>query len=124
MNNEEKLPDWLKDTLSDPSIDLSDCVLDPSKDYRQTLTMWRVDKDGNLVWVKNKYGTNKSFYVIMKEELTNDDWLTHMRGKLDVDEFGEFAYAYFKACEMAGITELKITLRGDFNRSCKFANED
>lgn len=124
MNNEEKMPDWLKDTLSDPSIDLSDCVLDPSKDYRQTLTMWRVDKDGNLVWVKNKYGTNKSFYVIMKEEFTNDDWLTHMRGKMDADEFGEFACAYFKACEMAGITELKITLRGDFNRSCKFANED
>ena len=124
MNNEKDMPDWLKDTVSDPSIDLSDCVLDPSKDYRQTLTMWRVDKDGNLVWVKTKNGTNKSYYIIVKEELTNDDWLTHMRGKMDADEFGEFACAYFKACEMAGIKELKITLRGEFDRSFKFADEE
>lgn len=124
MNNEKDMPDWLKDTVSDPSIDLSDCVLDPSKDYRQKLTMWRVDKDGNLVWVKTKYGANRSYYVIMKDEFTNDDWLTHMRGKMDADEFGEFACAYFKACEMAGIKELKVTLRGEFNRSFKFADEE
>ena len=54
----------------------------------------------------------------------NDDWLTHMRGKMDADEFGEFACAYFKACEMVGIKELKITLRGEFNRSFKYADEE
>ncbi|MBO4802714.1 MAG: hypothetical protein J5545_12760 [Bacteroidaceae bacterium] len=104
--------------------ELKDYILDPSKDYRQTLTMWRVDKDGNLVWVKTKNGTNKSYYIIVKEELTNDDWLTHMRCKMDADEFGEFACAYFKACEKAGIKELKITLRGEFDRSFKFADEE
>lgn len=104
--------------------ELKDYILDPSKDYRQTLTMWRVDKDGNLVWVKTKNGTNKSYYIIVKKELTDGDWLTHMRGKMDADEFGEFACAYFKACEMAGITELKVTLRGEFDRSFKFADEE
>lgn len=104
--------------------ELKDYILDPSKDYRQTLTMWRVDKHGNLVWVKDKYENNRSYYVIMKEEFTNDDWLTHMRGKMDANEFGEFACAYFKACEMAGIKELKVTLRGEFNRSFKFADEE
>ena len=113
MEKEKEMTDELKDYL-----------LDLSKDYRQTLTMWRVDKDGNLVWVKTKNGTNKSYYIIVKEELTNDDWLTHMRGKMDADEFGEFACAYFKACEMAGIKELKITLRGEFDRSFKFADEE
>ena len=113
MDNEKKLTDELKDYL-----------LDPSKDYRQTLTMWRVDKEGNLIWVKTKNGTNKSYYIIEKSQLTEDDWLTHMRGKMDTDEFGEFACAYFKACEMAGIKELKVTLRGEFNRSFKFADEE
>ena len=106
MEKEKEMTDELKDYL-----------LDPSKDYRQTLTMWRVDKDGNLVWVKTKNGTNKSYYIIVKEELTNDDWLTHI-------EFGEFACAYFKACEMAGIKELKVTLRGEFDRSLKFADKE
>ena len=124
MEKEKELTDELKDIVLDPSYDLNDYLLDPSKDYRQTLTMWRVDKDGNLVWVKTKNGTNKSYYIIVKEELTNDDWLTHMRGKMDADEFGEFACAYFKACEMAGIKELKITLRGEFDRSFKFADEE
>ena len=41
--------------------ELKDYILDPSKDYRQTLTMWRVDKHGNLIWMKDKYGNNKSF---------------------------------------------------------------
>ena len=104
--------------------ELNDFILDPSKDYRQTLTMWRVDKDGNLVWVKTKNGTNKSYYIIEKNRLTEDDWLTHMRGKMDTDEFGEFACAYFKACEMAGITELKVKLRGEFDRSFKFADKE
>ena len=124
MEKEKELTDELKDIVSDPSYDLNDYLLDPSKDYRQTLTMWRVDKDGNLVWLKTKNGTNKSYYVITKEQLKEDDWLTHMRGKMDADEFGEFACAYFKACEMAGIKELKVTLRGDFNRSFKFADEE
>lgn len=113
MGKEKELTDELKDY-----------ILDPSKDYRQTLTMWRVDKDGNLVWLKNKYGTNKSYYIIEKKELMDDDWLTHMRGKMDADKFGEFACAYFKACEMAGIKELKVTLRGEFNQSFKFADEE
>lgn len=26
--------------------------------------MWRVDKDGNLVWVKTMNGTDKSYYII------------------------------------------------------------
>lgn len=121
---EKELTDELKDIVLDPSYDLNDYLLDPSKDYRQTLTMWRVDKHGNLIWVKDKYGNNKSFYVIEKEELTDEDWLTHMRGKLDAADFGEFACAYFKACEMAGIKELKVTLRGEFNRSFKFADEE
>ena len=99
-------------------------MLDPSKDYREKLTMWRVDEHGNLIWIKNKNGTNRSFYVIEKSQLMEDDWLTHMRGKMDTDEFGEFACAYFKACEMAGIKELKITLRGEFNRSFKYADEE
>lgn len=124
MDKENELIDEMKDILSDPSIDLKDCLLDPSKDYRQTLTMWRVDKHGNLIWVKDKYGNNKSFYVIEKKELIDEDWLTHMRGKLDAADFGEFACAYFKACEMAGIKELKVTLRGEFNRSFKFTDEE
>ena len=124
MEKEKELTDELKDIVLDPSYDLNDYLLDPSKDYRQTLTMWRVDKHGNLIWVKDKYGNNKSFYVIEKEELTDEDWLTHMRGKLDAADFGEFACAYFKACEMAGIKELKVSLRGEFNRSFKFADEE
>jgi hypothetical protein len=113
MEKEKELADELKDY-----------VLDSSKDYQKTLTMWRVDKDGNLVWVKTKFGTNKTYYIIEKSRLTEDDWLTHMRGKMDVDEFGEFVCAYFKACEMAGIKELKITLRGEFNRDFKYADEE
>ena len=113
MEKEKELTDELKDY-----------ILDPSKDYRQTLTMWRVDEHGNLIWVKTKFGTNKSYYIIEKSQLTEDDWLTHMRGKMDTDEFGEFACAYFKACEMAGIKELKVSLRGEFNRSFKFADEE
>ena len=124
MEKEKELTDELKDIVSAPSYELNDYLLDPSKDYRQTLTMWRVDKDGNLVWVKTKNGTNKSYYIIEKSQLTEDDWLTHMRGKMDVDEFGEFACAYFKACEMAGIKELKITLHGEFNRAFKYADEE
>ena len=124
MEKEKELTDELKDIISAPSYDLNDYLLDPSKDYRQTLTMWRVDKHGNLIWVKTKNGTNKSYYIIEKSQLTEDDWLTHMRGKMDVDEFGEFACAYFKACEMAGIKELKVTLRGEFNRTFKFADEE
>lgn len=124
MEKEKELTDDLKDILSDPSLDLKDYFIDPSKDYRQTLTMWRVDEDGNLIWVKTKYGANRSDYVIEKERLTEDDWLTHMRGKMDADEFGEFACAYFKACEMAGITELTVTLRGEFNYAFKFSDEE
>ncbi len=104
--------------------ELKDYLLDPSKDYRQTLTMWRVDKHGNLIWVKDKYGANRSDYIIEKSRLMEDDWLTQMHGKMEVDEFGEFACAYFKACEMAGIKELKVTLRGEFNQSFKFADEE
>lgn len=108
----KELPDELKNLL-----------LDPSNDDQKTLTMWRVDKNGNLVWVKNKYGNDKSDYIIEKSRLTEDDWLTHMKDKMDVDEYGEFVCAYFKACEMAGIKELKITLRGDFNEAFKYADE-
>ena len=106
------------------SDELKDFILDLSKDYREKLTMWRVDKHGNLIWLKNKYGIDKSDYIIEKRELMEDDWLTHMRGKMDTDEFGEFACAYFKACEMAGIKELKVALRGEFNQSFKFADEE
>ena len=113
MEKEKELKDELKDFM-----------IDPSKDYREKLTMWRIDKDGNLIWVKTKNGTNKSDYIIEKSRLTEGDWLTHMRGKMDVDEFGEFACAYFKACEMAGIKELKVTLRGEFNQSSKYADEE
>ena len=101
-----------------------DFIIDPSKDYRQILTMWRVDEDGNLIWVKTRNGTNKSYYIIEKSQLKDGDWLTYMRGKMDADEFGEFACAYFKACEMAGITELKVKLRGEFDRSFKFADKE
>ena len=124
MEKEKELTDELKDIVLDPSYDMNDDLLDPSKDYRQILTMWRVDKNGNLIWVKDKYGNNKSFYVIEKKELSDEDWLTHMRGKLDAADFGEFACAYFKACEMAGIKELKVTLRGEFNRAFKYADEE
>ena len=51
------------------TVDLKDYVLDPSKDYRQKLTMWRVDENGNLIWVKTKFGTNKSYYIIEKSRL-------------------------------------------------------
>ena len=108
----KELPDELKNLL-----------LDPSNDDQKTLTMWRVDKNGNLVWVKNKYGNDTSDYIIEKSHLTEEDWLTHMKEKMDVNEFGEFVCAYFKACEMAGIKELKITLRGDFNEAFKYADE-
>ena len=104
--------------------ELKDYLIDPSKDYRQKLTMWRVDEHGNLIWLKTKYGTDKSDYIIEKNRLTEDDWLTHMRGKMDTDEFGEFVCAYFKACEMAGIKELKVTLRGEFDSSFKNADEE
>jgi hypothetical protein len=104
--------------------ELKDFIIDPSKDYRQILTMWRVDEDGNLIWVKTRNGTNKSYYIIEKSQLKDGDWLTHMRGKMDADEFGEFACAYFKACEMAGIKELKVTLRGEFNQSFKYDDEE
>lgn len=108
----KELPDELKNLL-----------LDPSNDNQKTLTMWRVDKDGTLVWVKDKYGNNRSHFGIEKSRLTEEDCLTHMKEKMDVDEYGEFVCAYFKACEMAGIKELKITLRGDFNEDFKYADE-
>ena len=112
MEKEKKLTDELKDF-----------IVDLSKDYREKLTMWRVDEHGNLIWVKNKFGTNEN-YIIEKSQLMDDDWLTHMRGKMDADEFGEFVCAYFKACEMAGIKELKVKLCGEFNRSFKYADEE
>lgn len=111
MENEKEMPDELKD-----------CMLDFSKDYRRELKHWKIDKDGNLIWLFNKYGTNKSYYVITKERLSEDDWLSHMKEKLDNDEYGEFVYAYLAACERAGIRELTINIYG-FDGNCKFANE-
>ena len=97
--------------------------IDPAKDYREVIDMWKVNKDGDLVWVKNKYGHNKSYYIITKERLNEEDWLSHMNEKMDAAEFGQFVCAYFKACEMAGIKELKVELRG-FNLSYKFSDEE
>lgn len=103
--------------------ELKQYVFDPSKDYREKLTMWKVNKNGDLVWVKTKQGADKSYYIIPKERLAENDWLSHMKEKMEADEFGQFVCAYFKACEMAGIKELKIKLYG-FDIGFKFADED
>ena len=102
---------------------LKECLLDPTKDYRRELKHWKVDKDGNLVWLTDKQGNDKSYYVITKDELNDEDWLSHMKGKFDNEMFGEFVCAYFKACEMAGIYELKVSIF-NFNDTCKFADEE
>lgn len=102
--------------------DLKDYLLDPSKDYRTTLKYWRVDKHGNLIWVKTKNGTRKGFYIIRKSELTDCDWISHMKTKLDLDEFADFLAGYFTVLERNGIQSIKVRIYG-FAHSFKFADE-
>lgn len=90
--------------------------LDFTKDYRIELKNWKINENGDLV------RTTKFHYTITKDRLKEEDWLSHMAGKLNNEEYGEFVRAYFKACEMAGIKELNVHIYG-MDSSCKFIDE-
>jgi len=105
------------------NIDLAKKLLEQFEACRETLTMWRVDEYGNLQWVTDKYGRDRTYYVIEKNRLKRDYLLSHMISKMDANEFGQFVCAYFKACEMAGITELEVSLSGVFDRDFKFGDK-
>lgn len=97
-------------------IDLSDCLLDFTKDYREVLEHYTINEHGDLMVLRG----NKWHILIERERLSEDDWISHRKGKCR--NFGEFVAAYLKACELAGITELSIRLY-EFSCSYRYANE-
>jgi hypothetical protein len=94
-----------------------DYLLDPSKDYRRELSKFKVNLRGDLLIMRN----NRWESLIKRERLTDDDWISHERTKLDIKDFGEFVCAYLKALERLGIKNLRISIYG-FNDSCKYAD--
>ena len=104
------------------SIDLTDCWIDPSKDYRRELNQFRVNKRGDLLIHRDRTKSNDGWEIfIPKKRLTESDWISHIRTKAYCD-FGEFVCAYLKALEIAGVKNLTIQIYG-FNDSCKYADE-
>ena len=105
-------------------IDLNEFSIDASKDYRERLLNFKVDKKGNLWvnrWGNQTHNTENWELLILKSELKEDDWISHMVGKGYCD-FGEFIKAYFKALEKYGVKSITITLR-NFDFGFKFADE-
>ena len=102
-------------------VDISDCFLDPSKDYRRELNQFRVNRHGDLLINRNRTKSNNGWEILIsKNRLTESDWIAHIRTKAYCD-FGEFVCAYLKALEMAGVKTLTIDIYG-FNYSCKYAD--
>ena len=97
--------------------DISECFLDPRKDYRKPLDQCRVNKRGDLLIQRDR---TKWEILIPRNRLTESDWISHMRQKAYMD-FGEFCFAYLKALEIAGFKNLIITIYG-FDDACKFAD--
>lgn len=106
----------IKDEIK--NVELSDCLveIDPTKDYRIPLEHYKVNEHGDLLtWYWGKWHV-----LIERERLAEDDWISHMRAK--TKDFGEFVSAYLKACELAGIKELKIRVY-EFACSHRYADE-
>ena len=87
--------------------------LDPTKDYRETIKHWQVDEDGDLVF--------DGWYRISRDRLAEPDWISHIRSKTWCN-LNDFIPAYLKACEMAGIKSLTISLYG-WDSGYKFEGE-
>lgn len=95
--------------------------IDPSKDYRKPLNQFKVIH-GNLLINRGRTKLNDGWEILIpKNRLNECDWISHMRQKSYMD-FGEFVCAYLKACELAGIKNLNISIYG-FNYACKYADE-
>lgn len=97
--------------------ELKDHLLDPSKDYRRELSKFKVNLRGDLLIMRN----NRWESLIKRERLTDYDWISQMRPKFDIKDFGEFVCAYLKALERLGIKNLRMFIYG-FNNSCKYSD--
>ena len=103
-------------------VDISDCWIDPSKDYRRELNLFRVNKRGDLLIHRDRTKLNDGWEILIpRNRLTESDWISHMRQKAYMN-FGEFVCAYLKALEMAGVKTLNIVIYG-FDYACKYADE-
>ena len=61
----------IEDEIND--VDLSDCLIDPTKDHRKPLTHYKVNEHGDLLtWYWNKWHV-----LIERERLPEDDWICH-----------------------------------------------
>ena len=98
-------------------VDISDCLIDPSKDYRKELNQFRLSKRGDLLIHRDR---TKWEILIPRNRLTESDWISHMRQKAYMN-FGEFVCAYLKALEIAGVKTLNIVIYG-FDYACKYAD--
>lgn len=103
-------------------VDISDYLIDPSKDYRRELNHFRVSKRGDLLIQRGRTKLNDGWEILIpRNRLTESDWISHMRQKAYMN-FGEFVCAYLKALEMAGVKTLNIVIYG-FDYACKYADE-
>lgn len=115
----QEFEEWIQKEIE--GVDISDCILDPRKDYRRELNQFRVNKRGDLLIHRNRTKLNDGWEIfIPKNRLTESEWISHIRTKAYCD-FGEFVNAYLKALEIAGVKNLNISIYG-FNYSCKYAD--
>lgn len=63
---------------------------------------WIVTKEGDLL---NK----KMNYLVEKERFLENDWIAHLKGKIDIN-FQEFVNLYFEELVKMGESELKMTI--------------
>lgn len=104
-------------------IDISDCWLDYTKDYRRRLSQFKVNKRGDLLILRNRTKLNNGWEILIpRNRLTEEDWISHYRTKAYIDDFGDFVRAYFKALEKIGVRYLNVQIFG-FDYSSKFADE-
>lgn len=117
--NKIEFEKWIEKEIEGVSLD--GCFIDPSKDYRRELNQFRVNKRGDLLINRGRTKFNDGWEILIpKNRLNECDWISHMRQKAYMD-FGEFVCAYLKACELAGIKNLNISIYG-FNYACKYAD--
>lgn len=65
-----------------------------SKNYFLHLKQWSVDREGNMTYKKK----NNAEYCIEKSRLTEEDWIEHLLGSRDMNEFiPAYLYALYKA---------------------------
>ena len=117
--NKKEFEKWIEKEIEGVSLD--GCFIDPSKDYRRELNQFRVNKRGDLLINRGRTKFNDGWEILIpKNRLNECDWISHMRQKAYMD-FGEFVCASLKACELAGIKNLNISIYG-FDDSSKYAD--